>query len=259
MSSPPQSKQYCLGLAIVFLPCKIIVFLVVSPAFAQVDNISWKKAQIQEKFDSINPDYYTSFEKQWDKVQQTIQYLKNWGWRIAYAQYDIDNKPSGLTESQWCHELGNDYVMRYGVCEFRDLEHGESEGFSPLACPTKSYFPIQKFFGAKLPLELNLLYAKIIDSQEHKQNAYVTYIKELQNEIYYLDHVPEYPLEMRSAIAFGAYKEIHTILDEHLPEDKKQIVWDRNLRVNQEITDPNRHAGFDTLGIPLLKTGEIGI
>jgi len=44
-------------------------------------NISWKQQQLQEKFDNINPDDYVTYEEQWEKVQQTIEYLKAWGWR----------------------------------------------------------------------------------------------------------------------------------------------------------------------------------
>ena len=45
------------------------------------DNIAWKHAQLQEKFNNINMSDYTSDEKQMAKVQRTLDYLKDWGWR----------------------------------------------------------------------------------------------------------------------------------------------------------------------------------
>jgi len=48
---------------------------------SHADNIAWKKAQLQEKFNNINMSDYTSDEKQMAKVQRTLDYLKDWGWR----------------------------------------------------------------------------------------------------------------------------------------------------------------------------------
>ena len=45
------------------------------------DNIAWKKAQLQEKFNNIDPNDYITHEKQMAKVQRTLDYLKDWGWR----------------------------------------------------------------------------------------------------------------------------------------------------------------------------------
>jgi len=43
-------------------------------------NMTWKEQQLQEKFDNINISDYTSYDKQMEKVQRTIDYLKYWGW-----------------------------------------------------------------------------------------------------------------------------------------------------------------------------------
>ncbi len=45
------------------------------------DNIAWKEAQLQEKFNNINMSDYTSHGEQMEKVQRTLDYLKDWGWR----------------------------------------------------------------------------------------------------------------------------------------------------------------------------------
>ncbi len=45
------------------------------------DNIAWKYQQLQEKFNNINMSDYTSHEEQMAKVQRTLDYLKDWGWR----------------------------------------------------------------------------------------------------------------------------------------------------------------------------------
>ncbi len=67
--------------------CFIILFIpilaLIGSAWADTheDNIAWKEAQMQEKFNNINMSDYTNDEEQMAKVQRTIDYLKYWGWR----------------------------------------------------------------------------------------------------------------------------------------------------------------------------------
>ena len=64
---------------IIFIPTLVLIGSVW--ADTHEDNIAFKEAQMREKFNNIDPNDYITHEEQMAKVQRTLDYLKDWGWR----------------------------------------------------------------------------------------------------------------------------------------------------------------------------------
>ena len=69
--------------AIAFISILALTLFIVGSAWAEShhDNIAWQKAQLQEKFNNINIETVSTYEKQMEKIKRTQDYLKAWGWR----------------------------------------------------------------------------------------------------------------------------------------------------------------------------------
>ena len=66
-----------------FISIFALTLFIMGSAWAEShhDNIAWQKAQLEEKFNNINIETISTYEKQLEKVKRTQDYLKYWGWR----------------------------------------------------------------------------------------------------------------------------------------------------------------------------------
>lgn len=82
-------------------------------------NISWKKQQLQEKFNNVNASDYTSYEKQIEKVQRTQDYLEYWGWldRYGIVIYDLHNGngKSSTIETAYSWNVDEDDILYVNI------------------------------------------------------------------------------------------------------------------------------------------------